>query len=74
MGRYLNHCCDPNLFVQNVFTDTQDLRFPWVAFFSMRHIRAGSELTWDYNYEVGSVPGKVLYCYCGAANCRGRLL
>lgn len=74
LGRYLNHCCDPNLFVQNVFIDTQDLRFPWVAFFSMDHIRAGSELTWDYNYEVGSVPGKVLYCYCGAANCRGRLL
>ena len=38
------------------------------------HIRAGTELTWDYNYEVGSVPGKVLYCYCGSAECRGRLL
>ena len=39
-----------------------------------RYISAGSELTWDYNYEVGSVPGKVLYCYCGSAECRGRLL
>ncbi|KAK3591876.1 hypothetical protein CHS0354_005079 [Potamilus streckersoni] len=74
IGRYLNHSCSPNAFVQNVFVDTHDLRFPWVAFFAGQFIRAGSELTWDYNYEVGSVPGKVLYCYCGSADCRGRLL
>lgn len=74
VGRYFNHSCCPNLFVQNVFVDTHDLRFPWVAFFSLDNIRAGSELTWNYNYDVGSVPGKVLYCECGAVNCRGRLL
>ncbi|XP_077862899.1 histone-lysine N-methyltransferase SETDB1-like [Saccoglossus kowalevskii] len=74
LGRYLNHSCSPNLFVQNVFVDTHDLRFPWVAFFAQQYIRAGSELTWDYNYEVGSVPGKVLQCYCGSTDCRGRLL
>ncbi|XP_074660215.1 histone-lysine N-methyltransferase SETDB1-like isoform X2 [Tubulanus polymorphus] len=74
LGRYLNHSCTPNVFVQNVFVDTHDLRFPWVGFFSLQLIRAGTELTWDYNYEVGSVPGKVLYCYCGSAECRGRLL
>lgn len=74
LGRYLNHSCEPNVFVQNVFVDSQDLRFPWVAFFAERLIRAGSELTWDYNYEIGSVPGKVLYCYCGSDDCRGRLL
>ncbi|KAJ0065975.1 hypothetical protein NL108_001192, partial [Boleophthalmus pectinirostris] len=34
LGRYLNHSCSPNLFVQNVFVDTHDLRFPWVAFFA----------------------------------------
>ncbi|XP_060568067.1 histone-lysine N-methyltransferase SETDB1-like isoform X2 [Ruditapes philippinarum] len=74
IGRYLNHSCFPNAFVQNVFADTHDLRFPWIAFFAGQYISAGSELTWDYNYEVGSVPGKVLYCYCGSADCRGRLL
>ncbi|KPI96426.1 Histone-lysine N-methyltransferase eggless [Papilio xuthus] len=74
IGRYLNHSCCPNVFVQNVFVDTHDPRFPWVAFFASTHIRAGVELTWNYNYDVGSVPGKVLYCYCGADNCRGRLL
>ncbi|KAH8413877.1 hypothetical protein KR222_011270, partial [Zaprionus bogoriensis] len=74
LGRYFNHSCAPNLFVQNVFVDTHDLRFPWVAFFSANHIRSGTELTWNYNYEVGVVPGKVLYCQCGASNCRIRLL
>ncbi|XP_047542630.1 histone-lysine N-methyltransferase SETDB1-B isoform X2 [Vanessa atalanta] len=74
IGRYLNHSCSPNVFVQNVFVDTHDPRFPWVAFFALSHIRAGTELTWNYNYDVGSVPGKVLYCHCGASNCRGRLL
>uniref|UniRef100_A0A8C4Q2F9 SET domain bifurcated histone lysine methyltransferase 1b n=1 Tax=Eptatretus burgeri TaxID=7764 RepID=A0A8C4Q2F9_EPTBU len=74
LGRYLNHSCSPNLFVQNVFVDTHDLRLPWVAFFASKRIRAGTELTWDYNYEVGSVPGKQLLCYCGSSECRGRLL
>jgi len=36
LGRYLNHSCTPNLMVQNVFLDTHDLRFPWVAFFASR--------------------------------------
>ncbi|XP_022228791.2 histone-lysine N-methyltransferase eggless [Drosophila obscura] len=74
LGRYFNHSCNPNLFVQNVFVDTHDLRFPWVGFFASSHIRSGTELTWNYNYEVGVVPNKVLYCQCGASNCRVRLL
>ena len=31
---FAQHCCKPNVVVQNVFVDTQDLRFPWVAFFA----------------------------------------
>ena len=27
IGRYLNHSCNPNVFVQNVFVDTHDMRF-----------------------------------------------
>ncbi|XP_058261294.1 histone-lysine N-methyltransferase SETDB1-A [Hemibagrus wyckioides] len=74
LARYINHSCSPNLFVQNVFVDTHDLRFPWVAFFTSKRIRAGTELTWDYSYEVGSVEGKVLLCCCGSCECTGRLL
>ena len=74
IGRYLNHSCNPNVFVQNCFVDTHDLRFPWVAFFASTHITAGEELCWDYNYQVDQVAGKEIYCQCGADNCRGRLL
>lgn len=71
---FFQHSCSPNVFVQNVFVDTHDVRFPWVAFFALTYIRAGTELTWNYNYDVGSVPGKILYCHCSSQECRGRLL
>merc|ERR1712059_77965 len=74
VGRYLNHSCNPNVFVQNVLVDTHDVRFPWVAFFTSTHVGAGKELCWDYNYTVGSIQDKVLYCSCGSEACRGRLL
>lgn len=74
IGRYLNHSCCPNTFVQNVFVDTHDLRFPWISFFALHYIKAGTELTWDYSYDIGSVPGKNLKCHCEAMFCRGRLL
>ena len=35
---YLQHSCSPNVFVQNVFVDTHDLRFPWVAFFAAQWV------------------------------------
>jgi len=74
IGRFLNHSCEPNIFVQNVFVDTHDLRFPWVSYFALDYIKAGTELTWDYGYDVGCVPGKVMQCYCESLNCKGRLL
>lgn len=41
IGRYFNHSCDPNMFIQNVFIDTHDLHFPNLALFTRTHIRAG---------------------------------
>jgi hypothetical protein len=74
IGRFLNHSCSPNLFVQNVFVNSHDLRFPWVAFFAKTDIPAYTQLCWDYNYEVGSVKDKQIECLCGSDNCRKRLL
>lgn len=54
VSRFYNHSCSPNVFVQNVFIDTWDVRFPWVAFFTETAIKAGTELVWDYSYEVRS--------------------
>ena len=61
IGRYFNHSCSPNIYVQNVFVDTYDLRFPWICFFSLNAIKAGTELCWDYNYTIGSVKGIFKY-------------
>merc|ERR1712059_40238 len=74
VGRYFNHSCNPNLFAQNVFVDSHDLRNPTLAFFTLRFVPAGTELCWNYNYKVGQVPGKRIDCHCGAENCKGRLL
>ncbi|KAJ8358006.1 hypothetical protein AAFF_G00044800 [Aldrovandia affinis] len=60
--------------VQTCLSRTSKTSFAWVAFFASKRIRAGTELTWDYNYEVGSVEGKELLCCCGSTECRGRLL
>ncbi|XP_073402194.1 histone-lysine N-methyltransferase SETDB2 isoform X2 [Dendrobates tinctorius] len=38
VGRFLNHSCSPNLFVQHVFVETHSKNFPWVAFFTKRYI------------------------------------
>ena len=74
VGRFFNHSCNPNLFVQNVFIETHDFRFPHVAFFAAKNLKAGEEITWDYSYEVDSIPGKCIECKCEAENCRKRLI
>lgn len=74
IGRFCNHSCDPNAFVQNVFIETHDLRFPVVGIFSCRAIKAYEEIVWDYHYAVGSIPGRVIMCNCGSSNCKGRIL
>ncbi|XP_049843732.1 histone-lysine N-methyltransferase eggless-like isoform X4 [Schistocerca gregaria] len=74
LGRFINHSCNPNMFTQNVFVDTHDLRLPWVAFFTNSFVPASTELTWNYGYDVGSVPDRKLICKCGEPNCQGRLL
>lgn len=74
LGRFYNHSCTPNAFAQSVFIDTHDLRFPVVAFFASRNIKAMEEITWNYNYKVGSIPDRVLVCNCGSLKCVGRIL
>ncbi|XP_048197352.1 histone-lysine N-methyltransferase SETDB2 isoform X2 [Perognathus longimembris pacificus] len=74
VGRFLNHSCCPNLFVQNVFVETHDRNFPLVAFFTNRYVKARTELTWDYGYEAGTMPDKEILCQCGVNNCRKKIL
>ncbi|NXA33847.1 SETB2 methyltransferase, partial [Eudromia elegans] len=74
VGRFLNHSCCPNLFAQSVFVETHNRSFPWVAFFTNRHVKAGTELTWDYGYEAGSLPETEVLCQCGFQKCRKKTL
>ena len=60
--RYINHSCDPNVFVYSV----GECRF----LLAMRELAADEELVYDYS--VNAVDGDVWGCSCGASNCRGR--
>ncbi|KAL9853606.1 histone-lysine N-methyltransferase SUV39H2 [Geothlypis trichas] len=86
VSHFVNHSCDPNLQVFNVFIDNLDLRLPRIALFSTRTIKAGEELTFDYQMKgsidlssdsaEGLSPSKKsirTVCKCGAMCCRGYL-
>lgn len=69
VARFLNHCCEPNLFVQSVFVE-YSRAVHRIGIFAARDIMPYEELTYDYGYVVGSVEGKTLRCLCGAPGCR----
>lgn len=55
ISHFVNHSCNPNLQVYNVFIENIDERLPRIAFFATRTIRPGEELTFDYNMQVDPV-------------------
>uniref|UniRef100_A0A1A9WCE9 Histone-lysine N-methyltransferase n=1 Tax=Glossina brevipalpis TaxID=37001 RepID=A0A1A9WCE9_9MUSC len=76
IGRFVNHSCDPNLGVYSFWIDNLDIKMPRLAFFTLRSIKAGEELSFDYiqnspdldDYENLSNAEKIT-CRCGAKNC-----
>ncbi|CAL8128527.1 unnamed protein product [Orchesella dallaii] len=53
VGRFINHSCDPNVFIQRVhFSTTPGSEFPHLAFFAACSIKAGSELSFDYKDNI----------------------
>ncbi|KAK3419458.1 hypothetical protein EUGRSUZ_G00011 [Eucalyptus grandis] len=78
IARFINHSCEPNLFVQCVLSSHQDIKLARVVLFAADNIPPLQELTYDYGYALDSVFGpdgkvKRMPCYCGAADCRKRL-
>ncbi|KAG5060788.1 hypothetical protein JHK87_001817 [Glycine soja] len=78
VARFINHSCDPNLFVQCVLNSHYGVKQARLVLFAGRNIRPKQELTYDYGYRLDSVvdaDGKIkqLPCYCGEATCRKRL-
>ncbi|XP_067298997.1 histone-lysine N-methyltransferase SETDB2 [Pseudorasbora parva] len=74
VARFINHSCEPNLFIQNVFIDTHDPQFPLIAFFTNRSVKAGSELTWNYSYTPGSEPDHEVTCCCSSSSCQSLII
>uniref|UniRef100_A0A8C7RX85 [histone H3]-lysine(36) N-trimethyltransferase n=1 Tax=Oncorhynchus mykiss TaxID=8022 RepID=A0A8C7RX85_ONCMY len=66
-SRFMNHSCEPNCETQK-WTVNGQLR---VGFFTSKTVTAGTELTFDYQFQrYGKEAQK---CFCGAPSCRGFL-
>ena len=59
---YINHSCDPNAYMKTLYGH--------VLFFARRDIKAGEEVTVDYEQTL--LPDS-RRCHCGANNCRGTI-
>jgi hypothetical protein len=65
LGRFCNHSCNPNCFVDKWVVGDK-LR---MGIFTERKIKAGEELVFNYNVDrYGADPQP---CYCGEPNCTG---
>lgn len=78
VGRFINHSCSPNLYAQNVLYDHEDKKMPHIMLFAAENIPPLQELTYHYNYSVDQVRDssgniKMKNCYCGSAECSGRM-
>ncbi|NXO62720.1 SETMR methyltransferase, partial [Phainopepla nitens] len=79
VGRFLNHSCEPNLFMVPVRVDSM---VPKLALFAAADIAAGEELTFDYSGRFNNSPEASRErkppeeenslrkpCYCGSRSC-----
>ncbi|NWV02371.1 SETMR methyltransferase, partial [Ptilonorhynchus violaceus] len=79
VGRFLNHSCEPNLFMVPVRVDSM---VPKLALFAATDIPAGEELSYDYSGRFHNLPGTSREhqpleeenrlrkpCYCGSPTC-----
>ncbi|KAI1179382.1 SET domain-containing protein [Nemania sp. FL0916] len=81
-SRFINHSCEPNLRIFARVGDHADKHIHDLAFFAIRNISRGEELTFDYidgvdDSEVDARdPEKqkdMARCLCGSKKCRGWL-
>ncbi|ORX45663.1 SET domain-containing protein [Hesseltinella vesiculosa] len=75
-SHFFNHSCNPNLTVFGVYHDSGDPYFHRLAFFALRDIEAGEELTFDYLGSHGLLPSNThaqqrIECLCDDNACRG---
>lgn len=77
-ARWINHSCAPNCQAVNLDSRDGDLRHEKVVIESLRDIRAGEELTYDYGITLEEPHTarmkRIWACRCGAPNCSGTML
>jgi hypothetical protein len=59
IARVINHSCEPNCGVKNLF-----------EIVAMREIKPGEEITWDYEMTENNQHGWRMECLCGTPSCR----
>lgn len=59
IARFSNHSCEPNSGIRELF-----------SIVAMRDIKAGEEITWDYDMSDDS-EWSLEGCLCGSSRCRG---
>ena len=76
-ARFINHSCQPNLFLMPVRFDNM---MAHGALFALRDIDAGAELSYDYHGSIGSPTSgsneterSSIKCHCGSLECKGFL-
>lgn len=75
VARFINHSCSPNLLVQKVLSEHQDVRYPQIKLFAMDNIPPMRELTFDYGCSVSDLGAEeyAKECLCTSTDCRGKL-
>lgn len=65
-ARYINHSCDPNCEVDIINNEI------WIS--SIKKIKKGEELSYDYGFEFDKDDFKDHICKCGSKNCIGFII
>ena len=65
-ARYLNHSCNPNCEVDVINNEI------WIS--SIKSIKSGAELTYDYGYAFDLNDYKDHICKCGSKDCIGFII
>ena len=65
-ARYINHSCNPNCEVDIIDDEI------WIS--SIKPIKKGDELSYDYGYEFDKEDFRDHSCKCGSSNCIGYII
>ncbi|CAD6333944.1 unnamed protein product [Miscanthus lutarioriparius] len=76
IARFINHSCQPNLFIQCVLSSHRDIKLAKVMLFAadtrFRSSRTTTGIGWTVSLGQMAIFVK-LACHCGASDCRKRL-